>query len=181
MLSREPQASPLEHWPAHATWTHPNRRQGLPPSVWLGLPRGQRGRPNTAAPQGLTHSHNICAAASSSSQPLAVFSSSCYTGRGGRRSHQGRGQNNFSLKCKVFRPVRAWGQLPNTNAFLSSCVSSSLHFWFSQLGLWVNHSMIQTAGQINFQVLLSNNNQKEEGTGDKKKNSPSLLLIQHSE
>lgn len=153
-----------------------------PPSLCMaGIAKGPEGRPNTAAPRGLTHSHNICAAASSSSQPLAVFSSSCYTGRGGRRSHQGRGQNNFSLKCKVFRPVRAWGQLPNTNAFLSSCVSSSLHFWFSQLGLWVNHSMIQTAGQINFQVLLSNNNQKEEGTGDKKKNSPSLLLIQHSE
>lgn len=30
---------------------------------------------------------------------LAVFSSSCYTGRGGTRSHHGREQNNFSLKC----------------------------------------------------------------------------------
>lgn len=97
----EPQASPLEHWPAHASWTQPNRRQGLPPSVRLGLPRGHRGCPNTAAPQELTHSHSICAAASSSSQPLAVFSSSCYTGRGGTRSHHGREQNNFSLKCSL--------------------------------------------------------------------------------
>lgn len=37
----------------------------------------------------------------SSSQPLAGFSSSCYTGRGGTRSHHGREQNNFSLKCSL--------------------------------------------------------------------------------
>lgn len=162
--------SPLEHWLAHASWTQPNRRQGLPPSLRLGLPRGHRG-PNTAAPQELTHSHSICAAASSSSssQPLAVFSSSCYTGRGGTRSHHGREQNNFSLKCSL-STSESLGTTPQHKCIpdLHVCLTLIV-LLIPQLGLWVNHSMIQTVGQINFQVLLSNNNQKEGGTGIKRK------------
>lgn len=139
-----------EHCPACATQTQPNRGQGLTHSACLGLQKGHRGRPNSAAPAELESSHRICAAASSSrarwlSPPPATLVEEAHG------VIEGLGRTTFSLKCKVFQPV-SLGTTPTTNKR-----TSNSYFWFFGLGLWVNHSMIQAS----YQVLLSNSNQKK--------------------
>lgn len=65
----------------------------------------------------------------------------------------------FLWNAKPFNQEN-WGQTPQPRSIPDHHVSNS-YFLFFQLGLWVNHRMLQTVSHINYQVRSSNKEKKK--------------------
>lgn len=88
-------------------------------------------------------------------QALAIFSASDML-------HRQRRNTKSLSQVRATKPFNQGnrGQTPQPRSVPDHHVSNS-YFLFSQLGLWVNHRMLQTVSHINYQVRSSNKEKKK--------------------